>query len=87
MSRLTNSYWINRTVCDVLEDMRKCCKTSNFSALPGLIEEVQIKADRMEAGLGDKRDLAEMEEEWHKIKKEIKKLRRKRDKLKNKKTK
>lgn len=81
------SYWVNRTLCDVLEDMRKCAKTANYAALPGLIEEAQMKGDRMESGLADKKDLVEMEEEWHNLKKEIKNLRKKRDDLKKKKEK
>ena len=47
----------NRYICDVLEAMRKCYETRNFSYLPGLIEEAQLLADRMEAGLGDKADV------------------------------
>lgn len=80
-------YWIHRTVCDVLKEMRQCNKTRNYAALPGLIEEVQSKANRMEAALGDQKDLKEMNEEWHRLKNEIKKLRKKRNKLKEKKSK
>lgn len=81
---MRNSYWVNRTLCEALEDMRKCVKTANYAGLPGLIEEVQIRANRMESGLSDKKDLLEMEEEWHDLRKEIKKLRKKRDQLKKK---
>ena len=31
----------NRTLCSVLEEMRKCYETRNFAVLPGLIEEAQ----------------------------------------------
>lgn len=40
-----------RYLCDILEDMRKCYKTRNFSYLPGLIEELQYRANRMENSL------------------------------------
>lgn len=52
----------NRYLCDVLDEMRKCYKTRNFSHLLGLIEEAQTLANRMEAGLGEKRDY----QAWHK---------------------
>ncbi len=71
------NYWVNRTVCDVLSDMRKCVKTLNFAALLSLIEEVQTMANRMEAALSDKKDIAEMQAERAKLKVEIKALRKK----------
>lgn len=40
-----------RFACDVLEEMRKCFKTYNFSPVPGLIEELQSIVNRMESGL------------------------------------
>lgn len=84
MSRflLEDNYWVNRTLCDVLDEMRKCHETRNYAGLMALVEEAQSKANRMEAGLGDKKDLLKMEEEWHTLRKEIKKLRKERDKLK-----
>ena len=82
---LEGNYWVNRTLCDVLDEIRKCHKTRNYAGLMALVEEAQSKANRMEAGLGDKKDLVKMEEEWHQLKKEIKKLRKKRDKLREKK--
>lgn len=78
-------YWLNRTLCDVLEDMRRCDTTKNYAALSSLIEEAQTMGNRMESGLGDQRDIVKMQEEWHKLNKEIKKLRKKRDGLKEKK--
>lgn len=82
---LNDSYWVNRTLCDVLDEMRKCHETRNYAGLMALVEEAQSKANRMESGLADKKDLVAMEEEWHSLRKEIKKLRKKRDKLKGKK--
>lgn len=77
-------YGINRYLCSVLEDMRKCDETRNFAPLKGLIEEAQILGNRMEAGLGDKNDLLKMNEEKSKLKAEIKKLRSEVDALKSK---
>jgi hypothetical protein len=63
----------NRYLCDVLEEMRKCHKTRNFAPLLGLIEEAQTLANRMEAGLGERRDY----QRWHdKVKEEKAELRR-----------
>lgn len=57
----------NRYICDVLEEMRKCHETRNFSYLLGLIEEAQTMANRMESSLGCKREY----NHWHdKLKKE-----------------
>jgi hypothetical protein len=54
-------------MCDVLEEMRQCHKTRNFSSLLGLIEEMQSMGNRMEASLNDKGDA----QDWHKrVKKE-----------------
>lgn len=47
----------NRTICNVLEEMRQCHETRNFSYLLGLIEEAQSMANRMEAALYDQSDL------------------------------
>lgn len=74
MSR-EESFWINRSLCDVLDEMRKLYETRNFSGLLGLIEEAQSMANRMEAGLGDKKDLIAMHEEWDGLRKKIKKER------------
>ena len=38
----------NRYLCTVLDEMRECVKTLNFSYLLGLIEEVQTLGNRME---------------------------------------
>ena len=71
----------NRYLCDVLDEMRTCYKTRNFSYLMGLIEEAQTMGERMEATLGDKKDY----NHWHKKKKEeqveFNKLRKDADKL------
>jgi len=68
-------YGITRTVCDVLDDMRSAVKTLNFSYMLGCIEEVQRMANRMEAGLQDKKDLIELAEERSELKREVFELR------------
>lgn len=75
MDDYEDSYYVNRTMCDVLEDMRKCNKVRNYSNLESLIEELQVYGNRMEGGLSDKRDMLEMNKEWSKLRKELKKLR------------
>jgi len=50
----------NRTLCAVLEEMRICYKTRNFTPLLGLIEEAQIYGNRMEAKLSDVKDYEKM---------------------------
>lgn len=48
----------DRYFCSVLESIRDCSKTSNFSQLPSLVEELQLYGDRMEDGLSRTRDAA-----------------------------
>lgn len=64
----------SRLVCTVLDEMRTCSKTQNYSYLPGLIEEVQHLASRMEAALWDQKDVARLSEKISILKKEIKQL-------------
>jgi hypothetical protein len=78
----------NRTLCDVLDEMRKCNKTKNYSYLPGLIEEAQSMANRMEAALSDKHDYdrarkkkKEEEENLKELQEQIKKAEKKLEKL------
>ncbi len=74
-----------RSLCCVLDDMRSCHKTRNFSYLPGLIEEAQYRANRMENAIekiGGWEGVRSQEKQRIKLKKEIKDLEEKRDKLK-----
>ena len=71
----------NRYICNVLEEMRSCYKTRNFAPLMGLIEEAQTLANRMEAGLEDKRDVAYYREQRSQLRDEIRKLEKKKAKL------
>jgi len=64
----------NRTICNVLEDMRQADRTSNYSYLRGLIEEAQTLANRMEAALWDQKDFDSAEKRHKELKAEIKKL-------------
>ena len=66
--------YLMRTLCDVLEEMRQCVKTLNFSYLTSLIEEGQSMGNRMEAKL-------ETMKEYESLLKEIKRLEKIRDKL------
>lgn len=45
------SYWINRTLCDVLEEMRKCNKNRDYSSFLELIKEAEYFSIRMIKGL------------------------------------
>ena len=82
-------YWINRTACDVLEEMRKLTKNLNVNSLdryadtmPYLIEEAQSMYNKMEAGLGDQKNLRELAERCSDMKKEHKELKLEVSKLK-----
>lgn len=66
--------YLNRTMCDVLEEMRKCNKTRNYAQLLGLVEEAQSMANRMEARLMDIKDIDRLEKRWLKCKEKDKAL-------------
>ena len=72
--------YLHRYLCDVLEEMRQCVKTQNYSYLPGLIEEAQSMGNRMEAKLHEindlnslRKDIKELEEKRNKLKEEVEK--------------
>lgn len=65
---------INRTICQVLDEMRKAYETRNFSYLLGMIEEAQNMANRMEAALDNKKDLEFYNSERKKVLKQLKEL-------------
>jgi len=67
----------NRLVCNVLDEMRECSKTRNFSYLDGLIEEVQTLVNRMEGKLLDNKELGELDERIREAKTELKRLKQK----------
>ena len=70
-------YGLNRYICEVLEEMRTCTKTLNFSIIPSLIEEVQTMANRMEMALSDMKDLESLKDNIHEKKEELKELEKK----------
>ena len=67
----------NRLVCNVLEEMRHCSETKNYSYLDGLIEEVQTLVNRMESKLHDSKDTEDLNEEIRESKVELKRLKQK----------
>ena len=72
----------NRLLCAVLDEMRDCVKTTNFSYLPGLIEEAQSLGNRMEAKLYDIKDYERLRDDIKNLeKKKKKKLEEKVEKL------
>lgn len=70
-----NDYYQSRLLCYVLDDMRACCKTQNYGPIKGLIEEVQIMGNRMEAKLDDSKSYFQILDETKKLLKIRKKLR------------
>lgn len=71
----------NRTICSIIEECRKCHKTRNYSYLPGLLEEIQSAANRMEAALWDQKDLERLRSDRKELQEEIKKLREEKKEL------
>ncbi len=71
----------NRTLCAVLEEMRKAYETRNFSYLIGLVEEAQSMGNRMEARLWDQKDFERAKEDHSRIKAELKELKKERESL------
>ena len=66
--------YLYRTLCDVLDEMRKAHETHNYSYLSGLIEEAQSMGNRMESGLSASRQLYELKDEYKKLNKKKKNL-------------
>ena len=64
----------NRYLCTVLDEMRECVKTLNFSYLLGLIEEVQTLGNRMESNLFEIKDFDRLHEDIRDLKKKKRKL-------------
>jgi hypothetical protein len=71
----------NRYLCSVLDEMRECTKTLNFSYLLGLIEEAQTLGSRMETKLFEIKDFERLHEDIAKLKKQKKKLEEKIEEL------
>ena len=62
----------NKYLCSVLDEMRECTKTLNFSYLLGLIEEAQTLGNRMEAKLYEIKDFERLHEDIRDLKKKKK---------------
>lgn len=78
---LNMSYWLNRTMCDVLKEMRDLndkltpmVVDQHKKTFAYLIEEVQSMGNRMESALTEKGELEEIHEEWRQQTKKMKKL-------------
>ena len=78
---LNMSYWLNRTMCDVLKEMRdlndkltSATVNQHKKTFAYLIEEVQSMGNRMEAALTEKGELEDIHEEWRQETKKMKKL-------------
>ena len=74
-------FGVNRYICTVLDEMRTCTKTQNYSYLPALIEEAQYLATAMEDALHEIKDIKHIKKEIKKLKKELKELEAKKEKL------
>lgn len=70
---------VNRTICDMLAEIRKCHETHNYSYLLGLVEEIQTAANKMEAALWDQKEFTYMQERYRKLKKEVRKMEKEKD--------
>ena len=64
----------NRTLCSVLDEMRKCYETRNFAPLAGLIEEAQTYGNRMEAKLQDVKQYSRLKARYKKLKERVSRL-------------
>jgi hypothetical protein len=71
-----------RTLCQVIQECRKCYETRNFSYLLGLLEEIQTLGNRMEGGLDEKHDVEYYRQERKLLQVEVNKLKEERDLLK-----
>lgn len=65
-----------RLICDVLEEMRGAVKHLHIALIPGLIEEAQTLANRMENALGLEDTIEKVEQDICKLKDAKRALRR-----------
>ncbi len=70
-----------RYLCDILEDMRNCHKTRNYSYIDALIGELQYRANRMEDRLHRIQDIVYFEKSRDELKDEITELEKKKKEL------
>jgi len=78
-------FGLNRTLCDVLKEMREFSKYTmedkHRRVLMSLVEEAQTMGNRMEAKLFDNSEMDSAIEHKEKLKKEIKELEEKHERL------
>lgn len=77
MSSLHYGYGPTVSLCSILDHMRSCHKTRDYSRLPALIEDAQFVGDRMEDALSSVESLKKLTEARSKLKKQVKKLEKK----------
>ena len=72
---------VHRTLCDALEDSRRVISKLDVynhvetkSVLSGLIEEIQVYGNRMEAALAYSNDLIKLHEERKKLQEQVTEL-------------
>ena len=61
----------NRYLCNILEDMRTVVSKLRIDMIPGLIEELQIYGNRMEARLDDQYDIKQLLEDKRELNDEV----------------
>lgn len=59
-----------RSLCAIIDEIRKLHKSRNYAALLGLAEEAQVYANRMEAALAQQKDIMEIQKKRSKLKDE-----------------
>lgn len=77
-------FYTYRTICDMLEEIRNCFKTHNYSPIPGIVEEIQSAANRMESALESAKQIPKIMAERSKKKDELRKIEKEIDKAKKK---
>ena len=80
-TRIRTNPMPNRTACTVLDEIRACFKTCNFSPVLGLVEELQSIFNRMESSLYDKKDIEYYTKQCSSLKKEVNELEDKKEEL------
>ena len=78
----TYHYYLDRTICEVLEEMRVCNKTRNYGPLEAAIEEAQLMANRMENAIQKANGIKEIDASYRKAKKQLKEINEKIEKKK-----
>lgn len=75
------AFFFERDVCAVLEDLKACYETRNFSMFPGLLAELNVMKDRRENLENMEDSYSRLMEKLPKLKEECDMARRERDNL------